>query len=65
MTPEAQNTLLLWMFGGLAVIGVYVLIVAPVLFIWHKLAAITTPLPDAKTDALIQQLNGESLWRKQ
>ena len=65
MTPEAQNTLLLWMFGGLAVIGVYVLIVFPALFIWHKLAAITTPLPDAKTDALIQQLNGESRWRKQ
>ncbi len=65
MTADAQNTLILWVFEGIAVIGAYVLIVVPVLFIWHKLTAITTPLPDAKTDALIQQLNGESRWRKQ
>ncbi len=65
MTAEAQTTLLSWIFAGMAVIGAYALIVAHVLFIWHKLAAITTPLPDAKTDALIQQLNGESRWRKQ
>ncbi len=50
MTADAQNTLLLWVFAGIAVIGAYALIVAPVLFIWHKLTAIPVPLPDKKAD---------------
>ena len=50
MTADAQNTFLLWVFAGIAVIGAYALIVAPVLFIWHKLTAIPVPLPDKKAD---------------
>jgi uncharacterized membrane protein len=36
MTPEAQNTILEWIFYGLAVVGFYIVIVAPVIYIWHK-----------------------------
>ncbi|MGA2886082.1 MAG: hypothetical protein ABSE80_13175, partial [Halobacteriota archaeon] len=49
MTPEAQNTILEWIFYGLAVVGFYIVIVAPVIYIWHK-TLIPTPLPDKKID---------------
>ncbi len=65
MTYEAQTTLLLWIFAGVAVLGIYLLVVLPLLYVWHKLTDYPCPLPDAATDKLIQELNGESRWRKQ
>ena len=37
MTYEAQTTLLLWIFAGVAVLGIYLLVVLPLLYVWHKL----------------------------
>jgi hypothetical protein len=45
MTPEAQTTILTFTFCTLAVIGMYVLITAPLLFIWHKLHGKPVPQP--------------------
>jgi len=45
MTPEAQTTILTFTFCTLTVIGAYVLITTPLLFIWHKLHSKPTPKP--------------------
>ena len=55
MTYEAQTTLLLWIFAGVAVLGIYLLVVLPLLYVWHKLTDYPCPLPDAATDKLIQR----------
>ena len=47
MTPEAQTTILTFTFCTLAVVGVYTLIMAPLLFIWHKLTS--KPMPKVQT----------------
>jgi len=62
MTQEASNTLLQWMFGGLAVVGVYCVIVFPILAVFRGVSKMKAPLPNGKVDILIQQLNGESRW---
>ena len=49
MTPEAQTTILTFTFCTLAIIGVYVLITASLLFIWHKLHGKPSPKPQICT----------------
>jgi hypothetical protein len=56
MTPD--NAVLQFMFDGFAVIGIFVLIAAPALYLWHKLQSIPTPLPDPKVDAELNR------WQK-
>ena len=48
MTQEASNTLLLWIFGGLAVIGVYVVVTCPILLVLHWLNKVPTPIDGKK-----------------
>jgi hypothetical protein len=49
MTLEVQTTILTFTFCTLAIIGVYVLIMAPLLFIWHKLHSTPIPKPQICT----------------
>lgn len=44
MTTEAQNTIIVFMLGGFVAIGLYLLIVVPVLVVWRKLTSTTTKI---------------------
>jgi hypothetical protein len=58
MTPEASNTLLLWIFGGLAVVGAYAVVVFPIMFIIRLVNKIPLPLPEKELDELLRDING-------
>jgi hypothetical protein len=57
MTPEASNTLLLWAFIGLAVVGAYTVIACPFLIVFHFLNKMPVPLPEKKLDELLREIN--------
>ena len=59
----AENTILLWVFEALAVIGAYVAIVYPLLLVLHLLNSRKPPVPEKKLDELIREMNEEKRWR--
>ena len=46
ITPEVQNTLVTWIFASVAILGIYIVIVVPFLFVWHLLHVLRTPKPN-------------------
>ncbi len=50
MTQEAQAAVLTWVFGGMAVIGAYCLVVFPVLYMHHLHRRYKTPQPKRQAD---------------
>jgi len=45
LTPEAMNTILWWIFAGIAVIGVYLIFVGAFVLIWSALHHKEEPKP--------------------
>jgi len=58
MTTDSGSAIIEFVFAGIAVIGVYLLVMIPVLIIWHKLSGTTAPLPDKKLDTELKR------WQK-
>jgi hypothetical protein len=50
MTPETHNTLLAWLFYGLAIVGAYIVVIAPFLYIYHRLHKVKPPLLHKRFD---------------